>query len=80
MTFIGPAEQDLNEMLEVLPREFTTEMVVEVTGWDIKKARQAVVMGLSQDRLMPREIAGTSYRIYENVAWRREWVTKKWAA
>lgn len=80
MTFSGPAEQDLNEMLEVLPREFTTEMVVEATGWDIKKARQAVVMGLSQDRLMPREIAGTSYRIYENVAWRREWVTKKWAA
>ena len=80
MTFSGPAEQDLNEMLEVLPREFTTEMVVEATGWDIKKARQAVVMGLSQDRLMPREIAGTSYRIYENVAWRREWVTKRWAA
>jgi hypothetical protein len=80
MTFSGPAEQDLNEMLEVLPREFTTEMIVEATGWDIKKARQAVVMGLSQDRLMPREIAGTSYRIYENVAWRREWVTKKWAA
>jgi hypothetical protein len=80
MTFKGPAEQDLNEMLEMLPREFTTEMVVEATGWDIKKARQAVVMGLSQDRLMPREIAGTSYRIYENVAWRREWVTKRWAA
>ena len=80
MTFKGPAEQDLNEMLEVLPREFTTEMVVEATGWDIKKARQAVVMGLSQDRLMPREIAGTSYRIYENVAWRKEWVTKRWAA
>ena len=80
MTFCGPAERDLNEMLEVLPRDFTLEMVMEATGWDIKKARQAVVMGLSQDRLLPREIAGTSYRIYENVAWRREWVTKRWAA
>ena len=78
MTFRGPAEQDLDEMLKVLPREFTTEMVVEITGWDIKKARQAVVMGLSHDRLMPREIGGTSYRIYENVAWRKEWVTKSW--
>lgn len=80
MTFAGPAEQDLDEMLEVLPRDFTLEMVMETTGWPIKKARQAVVMGLSQDRLMPRELEGTSYRVYENVAWRREWMTKPWAA
>ena len=80
MTFAGPAEQDLDEMLEVLPRDFTLEMVMEMTGWPVKKARQAVVMGLSHDRLIPREIAGTSYRVYENVAWRREWITKRWAA
>jgi len=80
MTFSGPAELDLRDMLEVLPREFTTEQAMEATGWDIKKVRQAIVMGLSQDRLMPRELSGTSYRVYENVAWRREWITKRWAA
>lgn len=80
MTFQGPAELDLRDMLEVLPREFTTEQAMQATGWDIKKVRQAIVMGLSQDRLMPREITGTSYRVYENVAWRREWITKRWAA
>ena len=80
MSFTGPAEEDLNEMLKILPREFTLEMVVDKTGWPINRARQAVVMGLSHDRLMPREIKGTSYRVYENLAWRREWVTKSWAA
>ena len=80
MTFSGPAELDLRDMLKVLPREFTTEQAMEATGWDIKKVRQAIVMGLSQDRLMPREITGTNYRVYENVAWRREWITKSWAA
>ena len=79
MTFIGPAEEDLNEILKVCPRDFTTEMAVEATGWPIKKVRQAIVMGLSQDRLMSREI-NQCYRIYENVAWRREWVTKRWVA
>ena len=80
MTFSGPAELDLRDMLEVLPKEFTAEQAVEATGWDIKKVRQAIVMGLSQDRLMPREITGTNYRVYENVAWRREWITKRWVA
>lgn len=80
MSFTGPAEKDLGMMLEVLPREFTTEEAMQATGWDIKKVRQAIVMGLSQDRLIPREISGTSYRVYENVAWRREWITKRWAA
>lgn len=80
MTFQGPAELDLRDMLEALPREFTTEEAMQATGWELKKVRQAVVMGLSQDRLIPREISGTSYRVYENVAWRREWITKRWAA
>ena len=80
MTFSGSAELDLRDMLEILPREFTTEQAMEATGWELKKVRQAKVMGVSQDRLMPREISGTSYRVYENVAWRREWITKSWAA
>jgi len=80
MTFSGSAELDLRDMLEILPREFTTEQAMEATGWELKKVRQAIVMGVSQDRLMPREISGTSYRVYENVAWRREWITKSWAA
>jgi len=80
VTFCGPAEEDMAEMLKVLPRDFTTEQAVEATGWEVKKVRQAIVMGLSQDRLMARELSGTSYRVYENVAWRKEWITKRWAA
>ena len=79
MTFAGPAEEDLREILRLCPRDFTTEMAMEATGWGIKKVRQAIVMGLSQDRLMSRDISN-SYKVYENVAWRREWVTKRWAA
>lgn len=79
MTFAGPAEEDLREILRLFPKEFTTDMAVEATGWPLKKVRQAIVMGLSQDRVMSREI-NQYYRIYENVAWRREWVTKRWAA
>lgn len=83
MTWHGPAEQDLAEMLKVVPRDFTTEQAIEATGWELKKVRQAIVMGLSQDKLIPREIArgeASHYKVYENVAWRREWVTKSWAA
>ena len=79
MSFQGPAEQDLKEILAVCPRDFTAEQAVQITGWPIKKVRQAIVMGLSQDRLISRDISN-SYKIYENIAWRREWVTKKWAA
>lgn len=79
MSFTGPAEEDLGIMLEILPREFTTEQAMEATGWGLSKVRQAIVMGLSQDRLIPRD-QHQNYKIYENVAWRREWITKRWAA
>ena len=83
MTWTGSAEQDLKEMLKVVPRDFTTEQAIEATGWKLSKVRQAIVLGLSQDRLIPREInrgEANYYKVYENVAWRKEWVTKRWAA
>lgn len=79
MTFSGSAELDLRDMLEILPREFTTEQAMEATGWELKKVRQAIVMGLGQDRLIPRD-KYKNYKVYENVAWRKEWITKRWAA
>lgn len=80
MTWNGPAEKDLREILRVCPRDFTTAMAIEATGWELKKVRQAITMGLSQDVLIPRDRPENAHRFYENVTWRREWVTKKWAA
>lgn len=69
---------DLHTLLTIFPREFTAEDAVAKSGLDVNRVRQAIVMGMSQDRLMPREI-GNSYRIYENVAWRKQWITRRWA-
>ena len=79
MSFKGPAENDLGVMLSVLPREFTTEQAVQATGWETKKVRQAIVMGVSQDKLLPRDIEN-NFKMYESIAWRKEWVTKPWLA
>ena len=82
MTFVGTAERDLSEMLKVLPRVFDMKIAMQHTGWDKGKVRQAIIMGTSQDRLMPaaRFTNATNDMKWENVAWRKEWVTKRWAA
>ena len=80
MTFVGTAEQDLGELLKVLPRVFDMKMAVQSTGWDKGKVRQAIIMGTSQDRLMPaaRFTNATNDMRWENVAWRKKWITKAW--
>ena len=80
MTFVGTAERDLQEMLEVLPREFDMKIAMQHTGWDKGKVRQAIIMGTSQDRLIPsaRYTNQVNTMKWENVAWRKEWITKAW--
>jgi hypothetical protein len=80
MTFVGTAETDLGELLEILPRVFDMKMAVQSTGWDKGKVRQAIIMGTSQDRLMPaaRFTNATNDMRWENVAWRKKWITQRW--
>ena len=80
MTFVGTAETDLGELLEILPRVFDMKMAVQSTGWDKGKVRQAIIMGTSQDRLMPaaRFTNATNDMRCENVAWRKKWITQRW--
>ena len=80
MTFVGTAEKDLSELLEVLPRVFDMKMAVQSTGWNKGKVRQAIIMGTSQDRLMPaaRFTNANHDMRWENVAWRKQWITKRW--
>ena len=76
MTFVGPALQDVGTIQENFPRQFTIEQVMAELDWE-NKARQAIVMGLSQDffRALSEE-RNTQLVIYENVQWRRSWLTK----
>ena len=81
MTFQGPALQDVGTIQENFPRQFTIEQVMAELDWEKNKARQAIVMGLSQDffRALSEE-RNTQLVIYENVQWRRNWLTKPWVS
>lgn len=79
MTFVGPALQDVGKIQLVFPRQFTLQEVVDKMGWDKPKARQAIVMGLSQDYFRSlSEDPVTRVVVYENTAWRKQWITNNW--
>lgn len=80
MTFSGPAQQDVQTIREHFPRDFTHEQVMEKLGWDRAKARQAIVMGVSLDyfRIMGEKDPDSRWVTYENVEWRRRWITNSW--
>lgn len=80
MTFSGTALEDITKIRQAFPREFTHAQLCEHFGWEKKRARQAVVMGVSQDyfRIVGAEDATTQWVTYENVAWRKQWMTKSW--
>ena len=64
-----------------LPRHVHDQQVMAELNWEKNKARQAIVMGLSQDffRALSEE-RNTQLVIYENVRWRRNWLTKPWVS
>ena len=82
MTFAGPAEADIKIIREHFPREFTIADVREKLGWTHAKARQAIVMGVSLDYFHPLVERGVEHEgrltTYENVEWRKQWITKPW--
>ena len=81
MTFFGPALQDVGTIQENFPRQFTIEQVMAELDWEKNKARQAIVMGLSQDFFRATsEERSTQLVIYENAQWRRNWLTKPWVS
>ena len=79
MTFAGPALDDVKIIRKHFPRDFTHEQVVEKLGWSKAKARQAIVMGVSQDyfRILSED-PDTRFVSYENTEWRQQWMTSNW--
>jgi hypothetical protein len=80
MTFAGPALDDVKTIRRNFPRQFTHEQVMSKLGWTKAKARQAIVMGVSQDyfRIMGEHDPDTRWVTYENVEWRQQWITSNW--
>ena len=82
MTFVGPALENAHKIRAHFPSTFKHAEVMEKLGWTHAVARQAIVMGVSQDlfRILGAENAKTQYVTYENVEWRRNWLCKPWVA
>ena len=84
MTFKGTGLDDLQSILRQFPRDFTIEDVIAYFEWPAKRARQAIVNGQQTDALRTiadircSETGGTSYVVYENTQWRKEWITRAW--
>ena len=82
MTFVGPALENAHKIRAQSPSTFIHAEVMEKLGWEHKVARQAIVMGVSQDlfRILGAENASTQFVTYENVAWRKNWLTRPWVS
>ena len=74
MTFSGSGLHDLQRIIEVFPRDFK---------WPMSRARQAIIAGQQTDLLRVVEetrtpTGGSGYAVYENIKWRKEWITRAW--
>ena len=79
----GTALDDINKILVAFPRRFTIKEVEERFGWPTSRARQAIVMGQQVDAIVvlfqpKNEIGVSGHAVYENLTWRKEWVTRAW--
>ena len=79
----GTALEDINTILAAFPRRFTVKDVEERFDWSTSRARQAIVMGQQNDAIVvlfqPKNETGVSgHAIYENLTWRKQWVTRAW--
>lgn len=75
------APDNLGVLLEKLLREFTVVEVSEELGISYKHARAVIDFGVAEDKIRvlkhPQD-AGSTFALYENPRWRREWITKPW--
>jgi hypothetical protein len=80
MNYAGTALEDIAAIRQAFPRDFTHSEVMDHFGWGKARARQAIVMGVSKDyfRIVGAEDATTQWVTYENVEWRKHWITSDW--
>ena len=80
MTFRGTALEDIAKIRQTFPRHFTHAQLCERFGWEKARARQAIVMGVAEDyfRILGEQDPDTRWVTYENVAWRKQWMTSNW--
>ena len=83
MTFKGTALDDIKKILAAFPRRFTIKEVERYFEWPTKRVKQAIVMGQQTDAItvlfQPKnEIGVSGEAVYENLTWRKEWVTRAW--
>ena len=89
MTFKGSCKTDLEQILTAFPRQFTAKELENYFEWPVGRVRQAIIYGQQTDlvRLIvePKSMGNNDNRtvdlaIYENVRWRREWMTRAWGS
>jgi hypothetical protein len=85
MTFAGTALDDVNKILAAFPRRFTIKEVERYFEWPAKRVKQAIIMGQQTDAITvlfqaKNEIGVSGEATYENVTWRKEWLTRAWRA
>ena len=87
MTFKGSCKSDIEMILTAFPRQFTAKQLEEYFNWPTNRVRQAIIYGQQSDviRLVvePKSHGSNDNRkvdlsIYENIRWRKEWMTKAW--
>jgi hypothetical protein len=79
----GTALQDINRILEAFPRRFTIKEVENYFEWPTKRVKQAIVMGQQFDAIVvlfqpKNEIGVSGHAVYENLTWRKQWLTRAW--
>lgn len=87
MTFKGSCKTDLEQILSAFPKNFTAKIVEDQFSWTTARVRQAITFGQQNDfiRMISQpKIHGSNndrrveFSVYENLRWRKEWVTKAW--
>lgn len=80
-------KHDIEMLLTAFPRQFTSRQLEEYFGWAPSRVRQTIVYGKQIDVLRviaepkiygPNESRRVDLCIYENIRWRKEWMTKAW--
>lgn len=89
MTFKGSCKEDLEQILVAFSRQFTTKELEDYFEWPIGRIRQAIIYGQQSDLVRcvvdPKNHGSNDNRIvdlaiYENIKWRKEWMTRAWGS
>ena len=80
MTFNGTALEDIGKIRQAFPRDLHPCPALRAFRLGESESETGIVMGVSQDyfRILGAEDATTQWVTYENVAWRKQWMTSNW--